>query len=177
MYKEFSILEFFFEDPLNGFHIRQIARLTKINHMTIRRYLNKFTKEGLLIKKKNSIYPLYYANAPNIQFRNLKLCYNLEKLRMSKIIENLEEIYDYPVIVLFGSYSSATNTKNSDIDICIITNVKKDIDLSKYLTTLKREISIHKFTEKEFNGMKMKNPELVNNMCNGIVLSGKLEVV
>ena len=56
MDKELAILEHFFENPTGEFHIREIARLTKLNHMTARAYLNHFVKEGLLSKKKSKIY-------------------------------------------------------------------------------------------------------------------------
>ena len=177
MYKELSILRNFFEDPTREFHIREIARLAKLNHMTVRSYLNKFVKEGLLIKKKSGLYATYSANFSNKKFINLKLYYNIEKLRQSKIIEELEKTYDYPVIILFGSYAGATNTKDSDIDLCVITNIKKEFKLEKYQNILNRIVSLHKFNEKEFKNMKTKNPELLNNICNGIKLSGKLEVV
>ena len=177
MYKEISILGTFFDDPARGYYIREIARLTKLNHMTARSYLNRFVKEGLLLRKKSSLYQTYSANASNKQFHNLKLFYNLEQLRKSKLIEELESFYDYPAIVLFGSYAQATNTKESDIDICIITNIHKEFNTEKHKSILKRSISIHQFTENQFTTMKTKNQGLLNNICNGITLSGKLEVV
>ncbi|KHO53361.1 MAG: hypothetical protein QT09_C0014G0052 [archaeon GW2011_AR18] len=177
MDKELLILQYFFEDPLGEYHIREIARLAKINHMTARKYLNNLVKDGLLEKKDTKLYETYIANTKNKKFINNKLYYNLDKLRESGIIEELEEYYDYPTIILFGSYATATNTKNSDIDIFILTNIQKEFNKEKYEKILKRKISIHRLTEKEFNNMKIKNPELVNNIINGITLAGKLEVV
>ncbi len=177
MYKELSTLAVFFDDPQGEYQIREVARITKLSPMTVRAYLNKFAKGGLLIKKETKLFPAFIANTSNQEFRNLKLYYNLERLRVSKVIADLEQSYDYPTIVLFGSYASATNTKESDIDLCVITNIPKDFNINKYTTLLKRAVSIHKFSEKEFKNMKTKNPELVNNICNGIKLSGKLEVV
>jgi len=177
MEKALSILSPFLEDPLREFHIRELAKILKKNHMTIRAYLNTFVKEGFLLKKKSKLYDAYQANTTSKRLRNLKLYYNLEMLRKSKLIEDIELVYDYPTIVLFGSYATATNVKESDIDICIITNISKEFNIEKYRSLLKRNISIHKFAEKEFSAMKRKNPELINSICNGIVLSGKLEVV
>lgn len=176
MDKKLAILKYFFEDPLGEFHIREIARLLKITHMTVRSYLNEFVKEGLLNKKEPKIYVLYSANYNSRKFLNLKLYYNLERLREAKLIEALEEFYDYPVIILFGSYSTATNNKESDIDLFLLTNIEKEFNLDKYEKILNRKISLHKFNEKELKNMKIKNPELLNNITNGITLSGKLEV-
>ena len=177
MYKELDILKFFFEDPLGEYRIRELARLTKLNAMTVRKYFNNLTKKGLLIKKESKLYNTYSANTKNEEFKNFKLYYNLEMIRLSKIIIELEIFYDYPTIVLFGSYSNATNNKESDIDLCIITNIQKEFNVNKYSNILKRPVSLHSFTEKEISNMKIKNPELLNNICNGIILSGKLEVV
>ena len=177
MDKEIAILKFFFEDPIGEYHIREVARLAKITHMTARSYLNRFVKEGLIVKKETKVYSSYSANFNNSKFRNIKLYYNLEMLRESKIISDLEIFYDYPTIILFGSYSNATNAKNSDIDLCVITNIQKEFNIDKYSNFLKRQVSLHKFTEKEIENMKTKNSELLNNICNGIVVSGKLEVI
>ena len=176
MDKKLAILELFFEDPKREFHIREVARLTKLNHMTARAYLNYLVKEELLNKKESKIYYSYSANI-NKKFTNLKLYHNLEKLRKSEIIEGLETAYDYPVIVLFGSYATATDAKDSDIDLFILTNIQKHFNVEKYERIIKKKISLHIFTEKEFQNMKNKNPELINNIINGIKLSGKLEVV
>jgi len=176
MDKKIAILQYFMEDPTGSFHIREIARLARLNHMTVRSSLNSLVQEGFLLKKKAKLYPAYMAN-PDKKFKNLKRYCNLERLRESKLIEDLEEQYDYPVIILFGSYASATNTKESDVDLLVITNIQKKQDLQKYEKALGRKISLSLVTEKEFNRMKTKNKELVNNLCNGEVLSGKLEVI
>ena len=177
MYKELDILKLFFEDPTEEYHIREVARITKLNPMTIRKYFDYFLKEELIVKKASKLYSTFSANIQSQKFRDFKLFHNLKRLRESKIINDLEIFYDYPPIVLFGSYSSATNTKNSDIDICIITNIQKEFNVEKYSKILKRQVSLHKFTEKEIQNMKLKNPELLNNVCNGVVVSGKLEVI
>ena len=177
MYTELSILAVFFEDPTTHFHIREIARLTTLNHMTARKYLNLFVKEGVLNKKPGKLFGAYSANGNSRKFQNLKLYYNLEKLRQANLIEDLEHFYEYPIIILFGSYAKSSNVKESDIDICVISNIQKKFSAQKYIKILQREVSIHKYTQKEFEVLKTKNPELVNSLCNGIVLSGQLEIL
>ncbi|HLC20088.1 MAG TPA: nucleotidyltransferase domain-containing protein [Candidatus Nanoarchaeia archaeon] len=177
MYKELSILSIFFEDPVQQFHIREVARLAKINHMTARSYLNRFVKDGLLARTESKPFTAYRARQQERKWLNLRLYYNLEKLRESHIIEDMERFYDYPTIVLFGSYAHATDVKESDIDMCIITPVKKEFSTDKYDKMLKKRISIHLFTPKKISDMKKTNQELVNSICNGMVLSGQLEII
>ena len=108
---------------------------------------------------------------------NLKLYYNLEKIRNSSLIEDLEKAYDLPVIVLFGSYASARDDTSSDIDICLISNVDKEFQIEKYEKRLNRKMSLHKFSKDSWSKAKKSNPNLVNNICNGIVLSGELVIL
>jgi len=171
-----TILKSFFEEPNRKFSIRELSRILKINHTTVRQYLNKFVKEGFLSVKMEGVYSFYQLGLTK-KTLNLKLYYNLEKIRESNLIQDLEGAYDLPVIVLFGSYSSAMDDKTSDIDICLISNVEKDFLTEKYEKKLNRKVSIHKFNKDSWDRAKKSNHNLINNICNGIVLSGELEVL
>ena len=176
MERKLTILKPFFEDPNRKHSIRELSRILKINHTTVRQYLNKLVKEGFLSSKKEGLYS-FYRLVLNKETLNLKLYYNLEKIRKSKIIEDLEKNYDLPVIVLFGSYASAMDNITSDIDICLISNIEKEFSTEKYEKKLNRKVSIHRFNKISWEKAKKSNPNLINNICNGIVLSGELEVL
>ena len=77
----------------------------------------------------------------------------------------------------FGSYAKAIDDTNSDIDICIISNKSKEINTKKYENQIERKISLHNFTKSSWKNTIKKNPWLANNICNGIVLAGQLEVM
>lgn len=139
--------------------------------MTLTNGLKNYLK--LLDKKP---FPVF-TSVISKKYLNLKLYYNLEKLRKSGITEDIEKIFEYPVIVLFGSYAAAMDDISSDIDLCIISNNEKEIDLSEYEKQLNRKISLHLFTKRKFKEITKKNPEFVNSICNGIVISGQLEVL
>ncbi len=176
METKLTILGQFFENPNKSFSIRQLSRILKINHTTVRQHLNNMVKEENLSLKKEGVYS-FYKLILSKKVLNLKLYYNLEKLRTSHIVEDIERIYDLPIIVLFGSYASAIDSIDSDIDICVISNIKKEFSVEKYEKILNRKISLHKFTEASFDKAKKLNKGLINNICNGIVLSGELEVL
>ncbi|MBI2106106.1 nucleotidyltransferase domain-containing protein [Candidatus Woesearchaeota archaeon] len=167
-----NILKPFFEDPQKGFLIRELARYLKTNHTKVRIHLKKLQKEGFLDLNKEGLYPCYKFKISK-KTLNLKLYFNLEKLRESEIVEDLEKKYDFPTIILFGSYSQGMDTKDSDIDICVVTKIKKDFNSEKYEKIIKRNVNLIFYD----NLKNAKNKELVNNICNGIVLSGELEVV
>ena len=176
MERKLTILKQFFEEPTRKFSIRELSRILKINHTTVRQYLNKLVKEGFLSIKKEGVYSFYNLVLTK-KTLNLKLYYNLEKIRESNIIQDLEKVFNLPVIVLFGSYASAMDDANSDIDICLVSNIEKEFSTEKYEKILNRKISLHKFTKNSWERAKKLNPNLINNICNGVVLSGELEVL
>lgn len=176
MEKKLTILSPFFENPNKHFGIRELSRILKINHTTIRQILLQLVKENILLIKKERIYSSYSLNF-NRKSSNLKLYYNLEKIRKSKIIEDLENTFDLPTIILFGSFAQAIDDDSSDIDICIIANFEKKFSTEKYEKILNRKVSLHLFTLKSFNQNKKSNPHLINSICNGIILSGELLVL
>ena len=177
METKIDILEPFFRSPNAQFHIREIAKLTGISHTAVGKYLKRLEKEGFLLIKPTKPYNTFKANTLSKKYLNLKLYYNLEKIRESGIVEKLEKYYNYPTIVLFGSYVKAIDDENSDVDICVISQVKLQLNLEDYKKLIGRNISLHLFDKKKWEEAKKKNPNLINSICNGIVLSGQLEVL
>ena len=170
-----DIMAPFFRNPSRGFLIRELAKITGFNHMTIRKFVLYYLKEGLLIKRRGGLYDTFIANTDSRKYLNLKTYFNLELLRRSGLVETLEREFHYPPIKLFGSFAKALDTEQSDVDICIITNVKKEIDLKPHEKVLDREVNLSQFTEKSWHLAKKKNSPLLNNISNGITLSGQME--
>src|SRR3989338_3751352 len=126
-----NMLKPFFEDPNRKFSIRELSRILKVNHTTVRQYLLELAKEDFLSAKQEGVYS-FYKFIPSKKSLNLKRYYNLEKIRKSCLINDLEKSYDLPTITLFGSYASAMDDMASDVDICLISNIEKEFPLEKY---------------------------------------------
>ncbi len=95
----------------------------------------------------------------------------MKNMLTSGLIEYLDEKYNTPsAIILLGSYSRGEDTAKSDIDIAVITTREIKLDLSKFEGTFKRKIQIHEIQTKRVS----KN--FLNNLANGIVLKGYLEI-
>ncbi len=171
-----DILAPFFREPGRAYLIRELAKITGINHTTIRKYLVYYAKEGIIVKKPANPYDVYSANTSSKKYLNLKYYYNLELVRKSGLVERLEHAYNYPPIVLFGSFAKALDDEKSDIDLCLISDIRKDVDLADCERRIGRKIAIHQFTKKAWAAAKEKNPDLVNSIINGITLSGQIEV-
>lgn len=176
MYEKIDILKYFFEEPYRGFHIRELARICKMNPMTIKSKLQGFLKEKIIIIEKTNLYDQYKANTESNQFKNMKLFYNLEKIRKSGIIEYLEKELDHPTIILFGSFSRAEDTPKSDIDIAVISPVKDKVDISIFEKTVNHEIQLLRFTDKEWKDLIISDSNLSGDIVSGITLSGFVEL-
>ena len=177
MESKVSILAPFFEEPNRQFHIREVAKIIGISHAAVRKHLKQLEKEGYLILKETKPYKTYKPNVSTRKYQNFKLYYNLEKITKSGIMEHFEKFYDYPTIILFGSYVQAMDDEKSDIDFCIISEVKGYPELEAYEKRLRRRVSIHLYDKNKWKQAKLKNPELINSICNSFVLSGQLEIL
>ena len=173
-----KLLEIFYENPNKWYHIREISRIIKLSPTTASKYLNKLKKEGILDNKEERRHILFRANTEDKKFITKKINYNIDKIKNSGLITFLEEELIYPkAIILFGSYAKGENTPDSDIDIFVLTESKKKINLSDYEKNLKTEIQLFVHNNKEFQLMKKNNKEIFNNIINGIKLYGFIEVV
>jgi predicted nucleotidyltransferase len=171
-----KLLDFFIKEPEKEFHVRELAKITKKSPTTIAKYLGKLKKEGLLYSRRKFGRLLYRADVESGNFRDRKFCYNIKYIRKSGLIAFLEEEFNHPeAIVLFGSFAHAENSKRSDIDILVVSSLKKEVGLVKYEKRLGASIQLFVHEKKEIK--QMKNKELVNKWVNGVVLSGFWELV
>ncbi len=174
-----KVLKIIFDDPLKEFHLRLLGRLTKLSTSTVSYIINDLAKKRIVIKEKNNDLRLTIvkANTSSEIYKFKKKFYNLEKIYGSGLIEYINKELSYPTIILFGSWAKAENHKDSDIDLFIIADGKKKLNPEEYEKKLGAELQIFAHTKKEFQELKMKNKELINNVVNGYVLSGFLEVL
>lgn len=172
-----NILKYFFEEPERQLHIRELSRITKKSPASISKYLNELKKEKILLSEKKFNHIFYKANTEFPLFKTRKLSYNLEQLHTSGLIEYLQDQYNHPqAIILFGSYAKAENNLKSDIDIVIITPLKKQVKTEQFEKKLGHSIQLFIHSHDEIKLMATKNKELLNNFINGIILQGYLEI-
>lgn len=174
-----KILTELFEDSEKEFHIRLLARIVKLNPNTIGSLTDELAKEGLVKKwgdNERGI-KIIKANTESELFKLKKRAYNIEKIWKSGLLDFLNKCLGYPTIFLFGSYAKAENSVDSDIDLFVISDKKENIPLDKFEKILNSKIQLFLHTKKDFEQVKKKNPELVNNVLNGIKLSGYLDIL
>lgn len=172
MFKELNILKLFFENPNKEFNVREVARLLKISPATASKKLKRLAKANILKKRKERILTLYKANLDNDFYRDLKIFYNIRKIKESGFLNALNKFYLKPVVILFGSCAYGIDTETSDFDLLIISEkTVKFPNIQKFEKKLNRKIQL--FIVKEIK--ELKNKHLINNILNGIVLQGKIK--
>jgi len=162
------IRNYFYLNPTIRLRIRHIEKKLKIPLPSTIRYVKELCEEKILRKIIISNVVFYAADITSAKYQLEKKLYNIRKIYDSGLIEYLTKEYNNPLIILFGSYSRGQDIENSDIDLYIETTKKIDID--KYETILKKQVQT--FTEK----LNKMNKELANNIINGVILNGYLEV-
>ena len=172
MSKKIDTLQLFFEEPNREFNVREVARILKIAPATASSQLKELAKEGLLKEKKERNLIIYKANLDYDRYKDLKVYYNIRKIKDSGLIEEINKFYLKPTIVLFGSASFGSDTEDSDIDLVVISEKTKEfLNKERYEKIIKRRLQL--FVIK--NIKELKNDHLINNVLNGLVIQGELK--
>lgn len=183
------ILEVLFKFPDREFSLSDLAKEARVSKAHIGSVLDGLLEAGFVqIEELSKIWRIR-ANGRSWQFINAKILYNLNFIYQSGLVEMLNEFYEHPrAIVLFGSFRKGEDITSSDIDIAVETD--KDIlpaslslrqvvageneRMAKQIRELEKFIS-RKIQVFVFN-RKGVDVNVFNNIANGIVLFGFLEV-
>lgn len=160
-------------------NIREIARVLNISPTAVSKSLDILKKQNLIkINKVSSVnlclVELNKQNKKAIEFKRVE---NLRSIYESGLSDFLFNEFPGATVILFGSYSKGediytTKKENcSDIDIAVIGSKEKSVNLRRYSTFLERDITIN-----FYDSWKKIHKYLKNNLLNGIVLSGGVDL-
>ena len=129
---ELEIISLFLGDYKRQFYLREISRLTKIPLKTTQSKIIALEKKGILKGNIRGRHKYFRLNLDSIKTKLYLLqaeidrtIYFIEKYKLFKTI--LKEIKTDNPIIVFGSFAKSTASKESDIDILIISNRKEDL--------------------------------------------------
>ncbi len=184
------VLQVLFRFPDTEFSLSDLAKEARVAKPHIGTILTELsTRDFIKIKKLSKIWRIR-ANLASESFVRSKMIYNLFILLESDIIGDLDIYYEHPKsIVLFGSYRKGEDITGSDIDIAI--EVEKEID--SISLSLAQQMKLDKLVDKvkaveKFEKLANRQVQILlfnrntvdlhvfNNIANGIVLAGFLEV-
>ncbi|MEM3374559.1 MAG: nucleotidyltransferase domain-containing protein [Candidatus Woesearchaeota archaeon] len=166
-----QIKEYYFINPNTKMRVREIEKRLKLPLPSVIRYCKELEKEGILTTIKTGNVVFYTADKINQNYLLEKKLFNIKSLYKLGLIDFIKKELSNPVIIVFGSYSKGEDIETSDIDIYIETLSKKEIDLKKFEKLLHRKIHIFRN-----ENLKNINPNLANNIINGIILNNYIEV-
>lgn len=167
-----KIKEYFFINPTTKLRVRQIERTLKLPLPSVIRYCKALEREEVLMLIKIGNVVFYTADRTNENFLLEKKLFNIKQLYEKRLIKHLKTEFHNPTIIVFGSYSKGEDIEDSDIDLYIETPSKREINLDSFEKPLKRKIQVFKYKSIK----EIVNPNLANNIINGIALNGFLEV-
>lgn len=171
-----KVAEVLFKHPESEFSLSDLAKEAGVRKSNIGKILDDFHKQGLIeITKLSNIWRIRANQRSQLFLRN-KIVYNLSMIHQTGLTDALIEAFQNPkAIILFGSYRLGEDIADSDIDIAIETAAEEYKalrlkELASFEKVLERNIQIHLFNR------KAADLNLFNNIANGIVLWGFLEV-
>ena len=160
-------MEVFFQEPTKVHFIREVARKINLAQTSTRNNIRELEKQKLIIRKTAEPFGGFVANRENEDFIEYKKIYNLYSLLEVKKKIN-EEIHP-KTLVLFGSYLRGEDIETSDIDLLVVSKIKKETDFSKQEKILKR--NIHLTFVKDISDL---DENLKKKARNGFVFHGEL---
>ena len=168
-----EILRLLFIRAGTSLNQRRIANLLEVSPPAVMKALPALKKENLiqLQQDKESKRWSIRLNRDYHRVMQLKRTDNLNLIYETGFVDFLEKEFAGATIILFGSYSRGEDLVNSDIDIAVIGRKDKLLDLTKYEKELERQININ-----FYDSFKNIHKHLKENLCNGIVLIGGVEL-
>ena len=171
------IAQVFFRYPEKEFSLSDLAKEAKVKKSNIGAILTEMQGIGFIeIAKLSAIWRIK-ANVQNPHYLKNKIVHNLAFVYHLGIVEFLNDYFKHPkAIVLFGSFRKGDDISASDIDLAVESEEAKGYqviglrELSDLEKRIGRKVQIHLFNRKNIDS------NLFNNIANGIVLSGFLEV-
>lgn len=149
-----------------------IAGKLNVSSAAVSKSVSGLEEEKLITVDRSSKIKLHLIklDRDNPRAIELKRIENLRITYESGMLDYLEGCFPGKTIILFGSYSRGEDTVKSDIDIAIIGKDSK-VSLEKFEKILNRNINIQFIPS-----LKSINKELLSGICNGIVLTGAIEL-
>lgn len=176
-----KILGLYTNDYKKSLHLREISREIQADVKTTQLQLKKLEKINVIsssIKGRNKEYVLNLGNILTKYYMIMaetfaSIIYIKKNFLIKKVISEIEGKID-GTLILFGSFVKGGYTKESDIDLFVISDkkIKKSI-VFETAKLIDREINIQSTTGERFlAGLKNKDPLVNEVVSNHIVLKG-----
>jgi predicted nucleotidyltransferase len=165
-----AVLEFFLENSLNEYHEREIVRRTGVSKGSAGKILKLLTNFGFLTRTEKGRLAIYRLNQNEATVRQFKVLISVFTLKTltDKLKVNSKRI------MLFGSCALGTDTKESDIDLLVVSDKKEEVGkaISEFNKKNSRRVSPITVDMNEYIRLKREDKPLYENIERGITLWG-----
>jgi predicted nucleotidyltransferase len=185
-----KILFVFAEAPGKAVSRKEIQQLTKLGNKVLTKFLLLLEKFSMITSSKIGKAYYYKLNLSNPFVEQIVGTILLEKKQLNNpdfaVLNVLREfVYELTnadlgnleQVILFGSYAKRTFSKDSDIDVAIITQEKSADDellitdiIDRLHKRFRKEIQPHYYTAKEFKALEKKDKLVKEIVKDGIRL-------
>ena len=152
-------------EPTTIHFMREISKRVKLATTSVRNHIKELEKQELIKIKSAKPFNGFVAERENEKFIYFKQAYNFYSLY--DLRNYIKKSLHPQAIIIFGSYSRGEDMEDSDIDLLIISKIKKDLKLKKYEKELERKI--HSTIVNSLNEL---DEEVKKNILNGWIIEG-----
>lgn len=154
-------------------NVRRISQFLEVSAPAVAKALPNLNKKRLVNIQQDTESNRWSIelNRNSHSVMQLKRADNLKQIYETGLADLLEKEFAGATIIIFGSYSRGEDVAKSDIDVAIVGRKSKSIDLTKFNDLLERKIIIN-----FYDSFDKIHKNLKENLCNGIVLSGGVEL-
>ncbi|MFH0929085.1 MAG: nucleotidyltransferase domain-containing protein [Candidatus Aenigmatarchaeota archaeon] len=166
-----KILRLLFVKAGTSLNQRQIANLLGVSQPAVMKSLPGM--EGMVRSSQDKTTKRWSVelNRDDHRAMQMKRADNLMLIYETGLADFLEREFAGATLILFGSYSRGEDTMNSDVDVAVIGRKGKKTDLAAYERALERKINLN-----FYDSLRSVHKNLRENLCNGIVISGGVEL-
>jgi len=150
------------------YHTRELVRRLGIGLGSASEYLRMLEKEELVMKSERGKLSIYRANMENPLLRELKVVFTLMEIdEMVKDLMNFSE-----KIILFGSCANGEDIKESDIDLLILSENKKQVNelIDEHQRKISRKISPIIVNDTEFRTLRDEDKPFYSQIKKGMLI-------
>ena len=163
-----QVFEFFLEDSLNEYHEREVVRRTGVSKGSAGKILKLLTNFGFLTREEKGRLAIYRLNQNEATVKQFKVLINVFTLKplTDKLRKNSRKV------MLFGSCAQGLDTKESDIDLLVVTD-KKEVAgriISEFNKKSQRRVAPITVNMNEYIRLKTDDKPLYENIERGITL-------
>ena len=147
------------ENEGKNISISQLSNCSKIDYKNVYNIVKQLEKEHIINLEK-------FGNAFNciLNKKLHPLIFEAEYERRKKLLKNTDLQILYKKInslnfsfiaIIFGSYAKGTSSKNSDIDLMIVSEINREKEVERVISLLPLDIHLLFFTYEEFLSMAL----------------------